>query len=95
MPHRIQRKRIKGYRMPQGARYVGRPTILGNPFKRGGALKDDEILGAYELWLRYSQQEQAQKARERLPELRGLDLACFCRTDAPCHADVLLRLANA
>lgn len=33
--------------------------------------------------------------RERLPQLRGKNLACFCALDAPCHADVLLELANA
>jgi len=27
-------------------------------------------------------------------ELRGKDLACWCPLDKPCHADVLLRLAN-
>ena len=27
-------------------------------------------------------------------ELRGANLACFCPLDAPCHADVLLELAN-
>lgn len=27
--------------------------------------------------------------------LRGRDLACWCPPDAPCHADVLLELANA
>jgi hypothetical protein len=26
--------------------------------------------------------------------LRGLDLACWCPLDEPCHADVLLELAN-
>jgi hypothetical protein len=26
--------------------------------------------------------------------LRGKNLACWCRPDQPCHADVLLRLAN-
>lgn len=26
--------------------------------------------------------------------LRGKNLACWCRLDQPCHADVLLRLAN-
>ena len=29
-----------------------------------------------------------------LPALRGKNLACACDLDAPCHADVLLRLAN-
>jgi hypothetical protein len=31
-PRRIQRKRTKGWRMPDGAVYVGRPTVYGNPF---------------------------------------------------------------
>lgn len=31
-PKRIQRKRSKGWRMPEGAVYVGRPTKWGNPF---------------------------------------------------------------
>lgn len=29
-----------------------------------------------------------------LEPLRGKNLACFCKLDAPCHADVLLELAN-
>ena len=29
-----------------------------------------------------------------LPDLRGKNLACWCRKDKPCHADVLLELAN-
>ncbi len=29
---RIQRQRTKGWRMPGGAIYVGRPTVWGNPF---------------------------------------------------------------
>ena len=28
-------------------------------------------------------------------ELRGKDLSCWCAPDLPCHADVLLELANA
>lgn len=30
-----------------------------------------------------------------LPALRGKNLACWCPLDQPCHADVLLKLANA
>lgn len=29
-----------------------------------------------------------------LEELRGKDLACWCSPNQPCHADVLLRIAN-
>jgi hypothetical protein len=33
--------------------------------------------------------------RDDLETLRGKDLACRCPLDSPCHADVLLALANA
>jgi len=36
---RIQRKRTKGWKMPDNAVYVGRPTKWGNPFK----LRGDQI----------------------------------------------------
>lgn len=32
--------------------------------------------------------------RSELIELRGKNLACWCPLDQPCHADVLLELAN-
>lgn len=32
--------------------------------------------------------------KEHIGELRGKDLVCWCRLDQPCHADVLLKLAN-
>jgi len=33
--------------------------------------------------------------RTWLAPLRGKNLACWCKPGTPCHADVLLRLANA
>lgn len=42
--------------------------------------------------------EASERARSillaRMPELRGKNLACWCPLDAPCHADVLMELAN-
>jgi hypothetical protein len=32
--------------------------------------------------------------RDRVAELRGKNLACWCALDQPCHADVLLEIAN-
>lgn len=32
---------------------------------------------------------------EKLAELRGYNLSCWCRLEDPCHADVLLEVANA
>lgn len=47
---------------------------------------------AFEAWL----QQPAQDAlRRRIAvELRGKNLGCWCKIGEPCHADVLLQLAN-
>ena len=48
-----------------------------------------------------AQQTQLTPSRDRITdeviraELRGQDLSCWCAPDLPCHADVLLELANA
>lgn len=39
--------------------------------------------------------ERPDAIRARLPQLRGKNLGCFCAGGSPCHADVLLELANA
>lgn len=38
MPQRIQRKRVKGWRMPENCVYVGRPTYWGNPYRVGATV---------------------------------------------------------
>jgi hypothetical protein len=44
------------------------------------------------------QGEESRRCRcailDRLHELRGCNLACWCPIGEPCHADVLLELAN-
>lgn len=117
MPKRIQRQRTKGWRMPEGAVYVGRPTKWGNPFRvvrtRNGSW---DVLAGGSLWVHTTGRSVAvERAVElfalhigpmgnyeydpaTLNELRstlaGRDLACWCPLDQPCHADVLLELAN-
>ncbi|SIJ20441.1 Uncharacterised protein [Mycobacteroides abscessus subsp. massiliense] len=44
----------------------------------------------YRRWLLGSMK----RVEDLVPLLRGHDLCCWCRLDAPCHADVLLELAN-
>lgn len=53
-----------------------------------------EAVDAFELELRHRITPEAQALVRRLPELRGQDLACWCPLDHPCHADILLTLAN-
>lgn len=98
MPNRIQRKRSKGWKMPPNAIYVGRPTKWGNPFKRCEHFGDHTLVGLYRDYLagnlaRYAE-EGPRIAEAAKSELRGKDLACFCPLDSPCHADVLLEIAN-
>jgi len=50
---------------------------------------DDAHWAKYRAWLL-----QRPELMAALPELRGKDLVCWCAPE-PCHADVLLELANA
>lgn len=88
---RIQRKRIKGWRMPPNTVYVGRPTKWGNPYKIGelGLLTREAVLNAYEMWVKMKIHEDDSHF---LDPLKGKDLACWCPLDKPCHVDVLLKL---
>jgi hypothetical protein len=86
-PIRIQLKRTKGWRMPPNTVKVDRSTRWGNPYRVGTCFIADA--------------ESAVMAfRANLPltlnlsELRGKNLACWCKSGAPCHADVLLEIAN-
>lgn len=97
MPKRIQRKRTRGWRMPEGAIYVGRPTRFGNPFPFGpGAYYKtrEESVAAYKRSVELGLKE-IPIWKELLQTLAGHDLTCWCPLDQPCHADVLLELANA
>lgn len=127
MPERIQRRRVKGWCMPPGAKYVGRPSRWGNPFRiyRGHSaigptwararetwrhlpaqeclagyvtstkpLRPDAAVALYRDLLKARQRDEADRLRKWLAPLVGKDLACWCPLGEPCHADVLLELAN-
>ena len=91
MAKRIQRKRSKGWKAPENAVYVGRPTQWGNPF-------DVETYGRRLVVLNFRIRLKNLEVIGQLPKflegLRGKDLMCWCPLDQPCHADVLLELAN-
>ena len=132
-PKRIQLSRRKGYRKPEEAIVVARPSRWGNPYVVGSegvayhgamlgpgvgyydsedvrgcdidmpaphdrltveqavALYRQDLLGEMEY---PSSPERAVDLEAALESLRGHDLACWCQLDQPCHADVLLELAN-
>ena len=114
-PRRIQRKRTKGWRMPEGAVYVGRPTIYGNPFRVGVPFcgptirtihTPAEAVGSFRAWAQLDTLDPLLwdsglivahvylRAALQRGDLAGRDLACWCPLSSPCHADVLLEMAN-
>lgn len=150
-PKRIQRKRTKGWKMPENAVYVGRPTKWGNKFTLGGAnglacvpgamtgadwefedrissagmshdffhgdgritrctirnLTREEAVSLYRevltretvhlrdpRYYRVGRRDNPVTIDVIRAELAGKDLACWCPLDQPCHADVLLEIAN-
>lgn len=95
-PVRIQRKRTKGWKMPANTKCVNRPLKYGNPLRIGDTTNNgmhlltiEEILS---LFRNYALSTFGLQQIQR--DLRGWNLACFCPLDQPCHADVLLELAN-
>jgi hypothetical protein len=103
-PTRLQRgPASQTARVPEGAAYVGPGSKWNNPLKKHDVealLSEADIAAAYRqggwkaaaviLYRDYIREEE-----HDLSELRGKDLICTCRLSDPCHADVLLELANA
>lgn len=92
MPKVFNRRTNK---IPLGAVYVGRPSKWGNPYKigqkvNGLPISRKEAISFYRTsWL----EVEIYEGRLDLSELKGKDLVCWC-APLPCHADVLLELAN-
>jgi hypothetical protein len=93
VPNRVQLRRTKGWRKPAGVVVVARPSRWGNPFRLGidgdratcvTRYREALVAGA----LGFSVDDVRR-------ELAGHDLACWCPLELPCHAEVLLEVANA
>jgi hypothetical protein len=100
-PKRIRLSRTKGWRKPLSAITVARPTIYGNPFPVTNG-DPATAVARYREWLTNNLANEfanpdgwtTRPRRADIEALRGLDLACWCPLDQPCHADVLLDIAN-
>ena len=89
-PKRIQRKRTKGWRMPENTKYVGRGSRWGNPYPIYIPSDREVSLDSFGKYL----EGMLQKWPDFLEPLRGYDLACWCSLDQPCHADIILKVLN-
>ena len=107
MPKRIQRRRVKGWRMPENCVSVTRPGKWGNPYPPGSLQKFRDVESGQEFegrivdvkgslsFFRQYAVRRAVNSPEWFAPLRGKDLACWCAEGQPCHADILIELANA
>mgnify|MGYP000247614952 CR=1 FL=1 len=99
MPKRIQMHRRKGgWRKDNpDAVIVARPTKWGNPWAvaDGTVFDRQEAVDEFKMWAEDCLDPRVTGSLfDGLHELRGKDLACWCPLDQPCHADVLLAIAN-
>ena len=106
-PVRVRLSRKKGWKLPPNTVSVARPGRWGNPFSvvpdavpgtpvgtRYTAMPTvAEAVAAFRRWV---EEEPAGRrlAAEAREALRGKNLACWCPLNGPCHAEVLLDIAN-
>jgi Domain of unknown function (DUF4326) len=119
-PQRVQLRRVKGWRKPEGAVKVDRTTKWGNPFHVVNRTGDPDgwyVTDGKNQWYAKSRPEAVRNAvdwcrlivdatyyqtgkpvwrtRDEIRrELAGKDLLCWCKPGDPCHADVLIEIAN-
>lgn len=91
-PARVRLRRTKGWRLPAGAIKVDRTTRWGNPWRVGvDVATREQAVNAYRAGLEEGKHVPLDEVRRHLA---GHDLACWCKPGDPCHADVLLEIAN-
>ena len=79
--------------MPPNSVVVARPTKWGSPFVEKPGCTIEQAVAKYRHWLTgYTHGRRLLK--EAKIELRGRNLACWCKPGTPCHADILLKLVN-
>ncbi len=108
-PIRVQLRRTKGWKMPPNTMKVDRSTRGGNPFKPRKAttcgcrsagecghrgLTLEESVELFKITKIDQMRFFPETTGKYLEPLRGKNLACWCPLDQPCHADVLLEIAN-
>ncbi len=104
-PKRVQMSRQRPWRADNpDAVIVARPSKWGNPWAVGSSVfvEHERPGGRYVREFRVTPSLAVEMYRQAFapdaPEIRaafaGRDLACWCPLNQPCHADVLLELAN-
>lgn len=103
-PKRVTLSRKKGWRIPPNTVKVDRSTQWGNPYRIGEKhlhpekhvtilIQDKQsAVAAFRGLMRSQAGKELVKLAKR--ELRGKNLACWCKGGDLCHADILLTISN-
>jgi hypothetical protein len=100
MPVRLHGASRDAAALPTACVYVGPRSRYANPFRTGDPAPSPlrppmDAAEATELFAATLRGPVGRRYADRFAlDLRGFDLMCTCPLDVPCHADVLLRLAN-
>ncbi len=97
-PHCVQLKRSAGWKMPANTVKVDRTTRWGNPFTAADCGSIALAVASHGRWMRGEigapgAVEPPDAAAIRVA-LAGRNLACWCPSTGPYHADLLLKIAN-
>jgi hypothetical protein len=93
-PTRVQFSRARGWHRPAQTVLVSGPTRWRNPFliDADGTANRERAVAAFREALLAGRLEITVDDVRR--QLKGQNLGCWCPLDRPCHADVLLEIAN-
>ena len=94
--------------MPDNTVKVDRSTKWGNPYRAGVHCNHQHAVDCHRYLVTLGRRARTAPwpegegselsavalAKSNIAELTGKNLACWCPLDQPCHADVLLELAN-
>lgn len=94
----MQLSRRPGYRLQEASRAlnglpavsVARPHRHGNPFVVTATQSAAQAVARF----RARAEDRLRQDPGMIDDLIGKNLACWCKPGDPCHADVLLELAN-
>lgn len=98
-PVRLQLSRKRGFNLQEHSKsvngleavVVARPSGWGNPFTVKEIGREDAVRRFRSMVEGFLDEPSV---GFEIGELRGKNLACWCKPGEPCHADVLLELAN-
>jgi hypothetical protein len=74
--------------------YIGRPSLLGNPFKMSSEADRETVVAQYRKWLLPEIQRDGKVQRavlkilEDVQQDKEVNLVCWCAPQ-PCHGDVI------